>query len=108
MSDIRKDLNITLESPYFDKAYAKALASPDVPEWLTEGEDFRLLPLALEEVKGLEFDVVLLMEPTEENYPSEEGDISIKNAKLLYVAATRALHELHVLSSGKFSKLLPK
>ncbi len=37
MADIRELLNIKLESPYFDEAYAKALATPDLPEWLTEG-----------------------------------------------------------------------
>lgn len=37
MADIRELLNIKLESPYFDEAYAKALATSDVPEWLTEG-----------------------------------------------------------------------
>ncbi|MBO4886872.1 MAG: ATP-binding domain-containing protein [Firmicutes bacterium] len=79
------------------------------PEWLAEGGDFRLLSLPLEEVKGLEFDVVLLMEPTEENYPSKPvKTVGVKNAKLLYVAATRALHELHVLSSGPLSDLLTR
>ena len=72
------------------------------PEWLMEeGSGFRLLCLALEEVKGLEFDLVLLVDPTEKNYPSDR-----KNAKLLYVAATRALHELHLLSSGPLSRLI--
>lgn len=76
------------------------------PEELMDSGDFKLLFLALEEVKGLEFDVVILLDPTEENYPSGEGDVGMKNAKLLYVAATRALHELHVLSGSAFTRLI--
>ena len=76
------------------------------PEGLMDSGDFKLLFLALEEVKGLEFDVVILLNPTEENYPSGEGDVGMKNAKLLYVAATRALHELHVLSGSAFTRLI--
>lgn len=58
-----------------------------------------VLPVAL--TKGLEFDAVLLYEPTAEKYP-----VCDKNAKLLYVAATRALHELSVVCSGKLTGLI--
>ncbi len=36
MNDIRKELRVEIESPYFDEAYARALADPTVPDWLTE------------------------------------------------------------------------
>lgn len=61
----------------------------------TEGENaaftngIMVLPVAL--TKGLEFDTVLLWNPTEKHYPKNDA-----NVKLLYVAATRALHELAV------------
>ena len=42
--------------------------------------------------KGLEFDAVLIFDPDKEEYPVDDG-----HTKLLYVAATRALHELCVL-----------
>lgn len=58
-----------------------------------------VLPIRM--TKGLEFDAVVLYNPTEEDYPSTD-----ENAKLLYVAATRALHELHVIYRGELSKLL--
>lgn len=51
--------------------------------------------------KGLEFDAVLLYNPTETDYPLDDG-----HAKLLYVAATRALHELTILHTGELSSLL--
>lgn len=57
-----------------------------------------VLPIAL--TKGLEFDTVLLWNPDKESYQENEGD-----AKLLYVAITRALHELHILCHGDLSDL---
>lgn len=56
-----------------------------IGKWL---EGVTILPVQM--TKGLEFDVVLLWNPP------KEAD-SAKTAKLQYVAATRALHELHVL-----------
>ena len=50
-----------------------------------------VMVLPVEYTKGLEFDAVLILDPTREDYPVEDG-----HAKLLYVAATRALHELCV------------
>ena len=58
-----------------------------------------VLPVAL--TKGLEFDVVILWEPVETNYPQNAG-----NANLLYVAVTRALHELYLLGSSEWSGIL--
>lgn len=58
-----------------------------------------VLPVYL--TKGLEFDTVLLWNPIEQQYKT--GDA---NAKLLYVAATRALHELSVFYMGEITKLL--
>lgn len=50
-----------------------------------------VLPVRL--VKGLEFDAVILW-----NLDMLHGPDDPRQAKLLYVAATRALHELHVLN----------
>lgn len=67
-----------------------------------EGASFRkgvmVLPIHL--TKGLEFDAVILWNPDESSYREQEGD-----AKLLYVAVTRALHELHVVYEEGLSKL---
>ena len=48
--------------------------------------------LTVPETKGLEFDCVLLWKPDLKGYKENP-----KLAKLLYVAATRALHELFVV-----------
>ncbi len=50
-----------------------------------------VLPIRM--VKGLEFDTVILWNPD-----MKKGLSQPEQAKLLYVAATRALHELHVLT----------
>lgn len=60
-----------------------------------------IMVLPVEYTKGLEFDAVLIMNPTREDYPVDDG-----HAKLLYVAATRALHELCVLHTGDLTGLI--
>ena len=60
-----------------------------------------IMVLPVEYTKGLEFDAVLLLDPTAEEYPLDDG-----HAKLLYVAATRALHELCVIHSGSLTELI--
>ncbi len=60
-----------------------------------------ILILPVEYTKGLEFDGVLILDPTRKEYPVDDG-----HAKLLYVAATRALHELCVLHEGNLTGLI--
>lgn len=60
-----------------------------------------VMVLSLEYTKGLEFDAVLIFDASKENYPNEDGYV-----KRLYVAATRALHELKVLYQGALTELI--
>ena len=60
-----------------------------------------VLPIQL--TKGLEFDAVLLWNPSRQAYGENEAE-----AKLLYVAVTRALHELHVIHNEDLSLLFAK
>ncbi|MCM1190934.1 MAG: AAA family ATPase [Butyrivibrio sp.] len=60
-----------------------------------------IMVLPVEYTKGLEFDAVLILNPTRKAYPVDDG-----HAKLLYVAATRALHELHILCRGDLTGLI--
>lgn len=69
------------------------------PEKTQFGSGIMVLPV--EYTKGLEFDAVLILNPTREKYPTDDG-----HAKLLYVAATRALHELCVLHTGNLTGLI--
>ena len=69
------------------------------PEKTEFGSGIMVLPV--EYTKGLEFDAVLIIDPSREKYPTDDG-----HAKLLYVAATRALHELCVLHTGNLTGLI--
>lgn len=61
-----------------------------IGKWL---ENVTILPIRL--TKGLEFDVVILW-----NLDMEQAAARQSSAKLLYVAVTRALHELYLLKRG--------
>ena len=60
-----------------------------------------IMVLPVEYTKGLEFDAVLIYHPSGESYPAEDSYV-----KLLYVAATRALHELAVVHRGDLTALM--
>ncbi|MDO5291580.1 MAG: AAA family ATPase [bacterium] len=62
-----------------------------------------VMVLPVEYTKGLEFDAVLIYDPSSEKYPAEDQYV-----KLLYVAATRALHELEVVHLGDLTELIKK
>lgn len=62
-----------------------------------------IMVLPVEYTKGLEFDAVLIYHPSAANYPAEDQYV-----KLLYVAATRALHELTVVHQGDLTDLIGK
>jgi DNA helicase-2/ATP-dependent DNA helicase PcrA len=54
------------------------------------------------QVKGLEFDYVVLIDVTDSTYPEED-----EVRHLLHIAATRAAHQLWIVASGKPSRFLP-
>jgi DNA helicase II / ATP-dependent DNA helicase PcrA len=55
----------------------------------------------VDQVKGLEFDYVVIPDANIENYP-----VRNRTRKRLYLAATRAIHQLWVLYSGEKSHLI--
>lgn len=65
-------------------------------------EKFRVCTISNQLAKGLEFDAVILNNANEEIYSSN----SSLDMKLLYVALTRALHELYIVYSGTITKPL--
>jgi DNA helicase-2/ATP-dependent DNA helicase PcrA len=89
------------------RLYYEALSSSDVPELrLVADQDFSFRAgidvTDVTQTKGLEFDIVILLEVTEESYPA--NDLS---RRLLHVAMTRAAHQLWVTYTGGSSPLLP-
>jgi DNA helicase-2/ATP-dependent DNA helicase PcrA len=88
------------EAEYVTKMLEKKMTVADSnPETAVFNEGVMVLPV--EYTKGLEFDAVLIYDPTRADYPTDDG-----HAKLLYVAATRALHELCVLYHGDLTGLI--
>ena len=77
--------------------------SVELREFNAETEEFGsgVMVLPIEYAKGLEFVAVLLWGADDKNYPEDDGFV-----RLLYVAATRALHELAVLYTGKLTDLI--
>lgn len=54
------------------------------------------------QVKGLEFDYVVLLDATSANYP-----VTVEARHLLHIGATRAAHQLWLISVGPPSSLVP-
>jgi len=86
--------------------YERWLIQSDVPRVhrVTE-QDFRFAPgvevSEIQQVKGLEFDYVVLVDVDDGNY--SPGDPS---RRILHVGATRAVHQLWVTSVGRVSRLV--
>jgi DNA helicase-2/ATP-dependent DNA helicase PcrA len=55
------------------------------------------------QVKGLEFDYVVLVEVARNSYGEDD-----ESRHLLHIAATRAAHQLWITSSGEPSLLIPE
>ena len=65
-------------------------------------ERFRICTISNQLAKGLEFDAVIINNANENTYSSS----NFLDMKLLYVAITRALHELDIVYTGEVSKPL--
>ena len=65
-------------------------------------ERFRICTISNQLAKGLEFDAVIINNANEKIYSSSNS----LDMKLLYVAITRALHELDIVYTGEVSKPL--
>jgi len=89
------------------RLHYEALAAAEVPALrLVADQDFCFRPgidvTDVKQTKGLEFDIVILLEANQESYP--ENDHA---RRLLHVAMTRAAHQLWITCTGEPSPLLP-
>ncbi|MBQ8800058.1 MAG: DUF4968 domain-containing protein [Lachnospiraceae bacterium] len=88
------------ETAYVTQVLSEKMTLADNnPETAVFDEGVMVLPV--EYTKGLEFDAVLLYHPSGQHYPAED-----RYVKLLYVAATRALHELAVVHRNDLTDLI--
>jgi DNA helicase-2/ATP-dependent DNA helicase PcrA len=88
-------------------AWHQALARAEVPSLRrVRRQDFAFTPgidvTDVAQVKGLEFDYVVLLDVTPSNYPN-----AVEARHLLHIGATRAAHQLWILVVGEPSALLP-
>ncbi|HEY4183615.1 MAG TPA: 3'-5' exonuclease [Polyangia bacterium] len=89
------------------RMYYEALSAAEIPSLrLVADQDFAFTPgidvTDVRQTKGLEFDIVILLEVTDAGYP-----VSSDARRLLHVAMTRAAHQLWVTYTGTASSLLP-
>ncbi|HVV17438.1 MAG TPA: 3'-5' exonuclease [Polyangia bacterium] len=89
------------------RLYYEALARAEVPHLrLVDDQDFSFTAgidvTDVRQSKGLEFDIVILLEVTDASYST--GDDA---RRLLHVAMTRAAHQLWITYAGPPSPLLP-
>jgi len=88
-------------------AYVEALTRAEVPGVrLVASQEFSFRPgieiTDVTQVKGLEFDYVILLDVTSANYPD-----TLESRHMLYIGATRAAHQLWLVCPGTPSILLP-
>lgn len=88
--------------------YYKGLRHGEVPNLRRiADQDFPFRPgvdvTDVRQVKGLEFDYVVMVECNRSTYPADD-----ETRHLLHIAATRAAHQLWVCSTGTPSPLLPE
>jgi DNA helicase II / ATP-dependent DNA helicase PcrA len=90
------------------RLHYEALAAAEVPSLrLVADQDFSFRAgidvTDVKQTKGLEFDIVILLETGQESYPDNDH-----SRRLLHVAMTRAAHQLWVTYTGAPSPLLPE
>lgn len=88
------------------RLYYRGLSRSDVPRLrLVESQNFTFAPgvevTEIQQVKGLEFDYVILAEVSAANFPDNPA-----MRRLLHVGATRAIHQLWLTSVGAPSPIV--
>jgi len=93
-------------SPEASALYYQGLVNSDLNQVRhVENQNFTFAPgievTEIEQVKGLEFDYVVLVDVTDQNFPATSAA-----RRLLHVGATRAIHQLWLTSVGTPSSLV--
>jgi len=103
----RASVAVISRYPEQAETYFRGLRNAEVPNLrhITD-QDFPFRPgidvTDIRQVKGLEFDYVVLVEATRASYPDTP-----ETRHLLHIGATRAAHQLWVVSTGEPSTLIP-
>lgn len=103
----RATLAVLARHPEQADAYYDALRMAEVPHVRRiRAYEFHFRPgvevTEIRQVKGLEYDYVVLVDVNASTYPADD-----ESRHLLHIGATRAAHQLWIVSSGAPSPLLP-
>ena len=103
----RATLAILARHPEQADAYYEALVMAEIPNLRRiRAYEFAFRPgvevTEIRQVKGLEYDYVVLIDVNASTYPQDA-----ESRHLLHIGATRAAHQLWVISTGKPSPLVP-
>jgi DNA helicase-2/ATP-dependent DNA helicase PcrA len=98
---------VIARTPEQAREYAEGLIHAEVPNTrLIADQDFPFRAgvdvTDVRQVKGLEFDYVVLVETTAQSYPDDD-----ESRHLLHIGASRAAHQLWIVTSDSPSPLLP-
>lgn len=90
------------------EAYYQGLERAEVPALRrVKRQEFSFAPgvdvTDVTQVKGLEFDYVVMLDVTAQSYPT-----SVESRHMMHIAATRAAHQLWLVVPGEPSPLLPE
>jgi len=107
-SEPRASVAVIARYPEQAETYFRGLRNAEVPNLRhIADQDFPFRPgidvTDIRQVKGLEFDYVVLVEASRASYPD-----SPETRHLLHIGATRAAHQLWVVTTGEPSTLLPE
>ena len=106
-SEPQASVAVVARYPEQADVYYQGLVQGEVPNLRRIAEqDFPFKPgvdvTDVRQVKGLEFDYVVLVEVTAASYAEDD-----EARHLLHIGATRAAHQLWILTTGRPSRLLP-
>jgi DNA helicase-2/ATP-dependent DNA helicase PcrA len=108
MHEPRANVAVIARDPERADVYYDGLFKAEVPRLArVADQDFSFRPgvevTDIRQVKGLEFDYVILVDVTLSQYPADD-----ESRHLLHIGATRAAHQLWVVSTGIPSPILPR
>lgn len=103
----RSNVAVIARDPERADVYFAGLERAEVPRLKrVKDQDFSFRPgvevTDVRQVKGLEFDYVVLVDVTASQYPVDD-----ESRHLLHIGATRAAHQLWIVATGTPSALLP-
>lgn len=108
LDEPRANVCVIAKTPERADLYYQGLQKAEVPRLTrVRNQDFTFKNgvevTDVRQVKGLEWDYVVIVDVTEEMFPETD-----ENRHLLHIAATRAAHQLWLVCAGRPSSLLPE